>query len=320
MQKITLLLTLMVSAFLSIQAQTYSSETISFETTEGYTAGDINGQGNWITTKGPTGDFILNQTVSDEGTLDGSNTLKLTADPAYGGQTFAVIGALYTYDTPVSNDDAAFSASFYMSEQGFTSMSVLLGLVHFDDPTEAKFRTYFNFGYDGNSDVIVKGTQPGLIDNIDSGFDWQPNTWYTLKIQTAGSAVTFYIDGNELLTRELVSTGPINQLRFAHDNYGGLAYIDNIKTEINPSTLSVTDFDMNAITHFYSKDLDQLVLNSQDDAFTSVAVYNLLGQNVISTPLSKTKETVDFSSLNNGIYVVKLNVGGRTKSIKILKY
>lgn len=321
MKKITLLVSLFLSAFISILGQSYSEETITFEATEGYTIGDINGQYNWVVTQDSNGEFFLNQVISDEGTLDGTFTLKLSKDPAYSGEVSQLFGALYNYDSPVPNAEADFSADFYISSlQDFSAMSLSFGLVHFDEPTEARFRTYFNFAFGGTTDVLVQGPNPGMIVNLDAGgFTWTSETWYNLRIKTEGIVVTYFIDDVEIFTENLVSDGPIDQLRIAHDNYDGFAYVDNIRTEINRS-LSVQDFDMSTVSHFYSKDLDQLVLRSQSDAFSSVSVYNLLGQNVISNKLSHQKETVDFSNLPKGVYVVELNLNERKKSIKVLKH
>jgi hypothetical protein len=51
----------------------------------------------------------------------------------------------------------------------------------------------------------------------------------------------------------------------------------------------------------------------------TISVYNVLGQEVINKALSSTSTSLDVSSLNSGIYVVKTVVDGVTSSTKFIK-
>ena len=104
--------------------------------------------------------------------------------------------------------------------------------------------------------------------------------------------------------------------RCIYDNYDGFAYIDNVKVE---ETLSAAEFNPNTVSHFYNKNRDELVLNSSAVAFSNVSVYNLSGQLVLNQSLINQKETVDFSKVSNGIYLVTLSIGNTAKTIKNLK-
>lgn len=210
----------------------------------------------------------------------------------------------------------SFSADIYLTETSFSSMSLLFGLVHFDTPGEGRYRTYFNLAYNGLSDVLVRGSTPGLIERLGTGFNWQINTWNTIKIVTNGSNVSFYANGTLLISNQLVTDGNVDQIRFTHDNYNGFAYIDNVKIE---STLSTEDFNSSEITHFYDKNNDQLVLNSPNEAFSNISIYNLLGQSVITKTLNNTQESIDFSKLSKGVYLVEVSLGNATQTFKVLK-
>ena len=52
---------------------------------------------------------------------------------------------------------------------------------------------------------------------------------------------------------------------------------------------------------------------------TSVEIYSLLGQRVISNSLSNTIESIDVSALNTGVYLAKINIDGNSKTIKFIK-
>ena len=88
---------------------------------------------------------------------------------------------------------------------------------------------------------------------------------------------------------------------------------------VDTSLLSVDDFDSNTFSHSYNKDTDNLTLESSNSPFSSVEIYNILGQRVLSNSLSQNNETINLSSLKDGIYLTKVFIQGQTKTIKILK-
>lgn len=84
-------------------------------------------------------------------------------------------------------------------------------------------------------------------------------------------------------------------------------------------TLSIDEFNQNTFTHNYSKDLETLTLESSNLAMTNIEIYSILGQNVISKPLSSTREVIDVASLNDGVYLAKVFADGGSKTIKFVK-
>nr|WP_294936870.1 T9SS type A sorting domain-containing protein [uncultured Flavobacterium sp.] len=53
---------------------------------------------------------------------------------------------------------------------------------------------------------------------------------------------------------------------------------------------------------------------------TLVAIYNMLGQEVLSESINATEAHLDMSRLLSGNYIVKVNSGGNTKTIKVVKH
>ena len=84
-------------------------------------------------------------------------------------------------------------------------------------------------------------------------------------------------------------------------------------------SLSVSDFDDNNFTHNYNKVYKTLNLESSNMAMTNVEIFSLLGQSVISRPLSSTSESIDVSSLTDGVYLAKVSINGNSKTIKFVK-
>ena len=234
-----------------------NAQVISFETSEGFTAGTINGQNQWSVTPFEDGTFVENQVITADAFSDGSQSLKIAKEPSVSGQVNAVIGGFYTYAEPISTENATFSADIYINEQGNSSLSLVFALV---DLAANKFRTYINFAYGGVAEVLVKGSTPGMITVASTGFQWSPMTWYNVKIQTIGDTVQFSVDGVQIFEGELPSAGPVSQVRFIHDNYNGFAYIDNFRT--NAEELSTNDFTITSLKHFYNQQNQTLSLNS----------------------------------------------------------
>lgn len=291
-----------------------NAQVISFEESEGYTTGNINAQSNWETTSISNNVFIANQIITDEVSSDGSYSLKLTKEPSLSGQLQAYVGAYYNYPTPISNENAVFSADIYLSEQGTTSFTSLMGLV---DVQNARYRTYIDFFYDGSINVFVAGGTTGM-QQVYTGSHWTINTWFNIKIETTGLNVKFYKDNVEIYEGILLSDGPIEQVRFVHDNYEGFGYIDNFISTGTPISLNKPYVNVD-FTHFYNSNAQTLILETPEETFDNVFIYNTLGQPVISKNLSQNIETIDVAELSKGVYIVKLILGNATQSFKFFK-
>lgn len=83
--------------------------------------------------------------------------------------------------------------------------------------------------------------------------------------------------------------------------------------------LSVDEFNINQFTYRYNKRFKTLNLESSNRGITGVEIYSILGQSVLSKSLSDNSESIDVSSLNDGVYLVKVNMDGNFKTIKFVK-
>lgn len=84
-------------------------------------------------------------------------------------------------------------------------------------------------------------------------------------------------------------------------------------------TLGIGDFEQNTFTHNYNKVSETLNLESSSMAMTNMEVYSLLGQNVMTQPLSSQSESINISSLNDGVYIAKVFIDNNYKTIKFVK-
>lgn len=84
------------------------------------------------------------------------------------------------------------------------------------------------------------------------------------------------------------------------------------------ASLSTGSFDSASFTAYPNPVKDMLNLSYSSD-ITSVEVYNMLGQNVMTKTLNASQGQIDLSNLNAGNYIVKVTADGLVKTIKVVK-
>jgi hypothetical protein len=92
-------------------------------------------------------------------------------------------------------------------------------------------------------------------------------------------------------------------------------FLDNIVVE---GALSTPVQDQKSFS-FYPNPVKDVLHISFADTITQVTVFNLLGQNVLDTPLNTTNATVDVAALPAGTYLVRVRSANVFKTIKIIK-
>jgi len=70
---------------------------------------------------------------------------------------------------------------------------------------------------------------------------------------------------------------------------------------------------------YYINSNHTLILNSPTANLEAIKIYNVLGQKILSKPLSSTHEAVDLSLLSKGIYIINVMIKGAKKSFKIVR-
>ncbi|OZV67164.1 T9SS type A sorting domain-containing protein [Winogradskyella aurantia] len=308
MKKITL-----VFIFLFTLLLCSAQQTISFEASEGYSLGDINTQNGWVTTGTGPGTFITNQVVSDELATDGSFALKIVQETAFPGQANAIVGAFYDYSVPVAQDGSTFSADINITQQDANSSNFLFGLVN---STAGSFIAWFEFDFQGNIFVLVDDGLGTVVRN-DTGVSWAIDTWYNVRMEINGSTINFFLDDTQISTGTVILADDVEQVRFSHDNFGGSAYIDNFRT--NDENLSVDAFEQNSFSFYYEKSTKSLNLESSIAPMKNIEIYSIIGNRVMNMSLSTRFESIDLTSLSDGIYLARISTNDYSKTIKFLK-
>ncbi len=90
--------------------------------------------------------------------------------------------------------------------------------------------------------------------------------------------------------------------------------VDDFK--VTADVLGVNDAVFQGFNYFVAN--NQLNL-SANTSMEKVALYNMLGQQVVSQKLNSNNETVELSGLQSGVYIATISIDGARKSFKIVK-
>ena len=93
----------------------------------------------------------------------------------------------------------------------------------------------------------------------------------------------------------------------------------NIDDMVITATLGVDDFETTSFKHFYNPSTDVLTLKSSNTPIDTIEIFNILGQRALTRELSQSNETINLSSLIDGIYIAQVRFENFTKTIKFLK-
>jgi len=178
---------------------------------------------------------------------------------------------------------------------------------------------YFNCGGgQGGS-----GEVSGAIDctAAEATFTYPENEWFTIgcRYDNDGQTWGMYINGVEQFTGYVYEFGAQEFLGLAGLDFFSVDsnneyYIDDLVTGVDIITLSNQDFEAKGFDAY--KDSNNILHLSANETINNVVIYNMLGQEVFN---AGTVSTIDMSSYANGTYIVKVNVGGTTGSIKIIR-
>ena len=84
------------------------------------------------------------------------------------------------------------------------------------------------------------------------------------------------------------------------------------------ASLSTISFNPENFKAYPNPVKDFLNLSYTQD-ISDVAIFNLLGQQVLARKVNATESKIDMSNLSQGTYLVKLTFNGQVKTIKVVK-
>ena len=85
------------------------------------------------------------------------------------------------------------------------------------------------------------------------------------------------------------------------------------------ATLSTTDFDSSVGFTYYPNPVNNTLTLSAQKEISNVAVFNMLGQQVIRTAPNAVSNDVDMSNLQSGAYFVQVTIGQAVETVRVIK-
>lgn len=290
----------------------YSSaqQTISFEASEGYTLGNINGQNNWTVTETSDGP-LTNQVVTDQYSKSGIYSFKNAHVPQYQDQWFPIFGIEKSFSPALDYHNTTISYDFFAPQQGDSDFEFALYSINQE---EQVFDTVLAVGFE-NRGFIYIFPEPNFGGFVYADKEWQTNQWYNLKVEITESTLKFYLDNELILTKPNTAKVNIDGMNFLHNNYGGDGYYDNIK--INDEVLAVDHFTKEKMNVFPNPVKDLLKISvHHSEKVKSVSLYTMTGQKISEFA---NQDQINLNELKPGVYILNVKTDQSTYSSKIIK-
>jgi hypothetical protein len=135
-------------------------------------------------------------------------------------------------------------------------------------------------------------------------------SWVSLDVAFSTFTAQAPVGGTPSLNREVLK-------EFLIQSNLGDVYIDNIYL-YRAATASADTFNTSNVRLYPNPTSTSLTIEAKD-AIENIAIYNVIGQEVISkNPMSNTM-TLDVSNLQNGLYFVNTTIDGKTATTKFIK-
>ena len=216
---------------------------LSFESSEGFTLGEINGQNGWEAN--PTYTSFIN--IVDNKSTDGSNSLYLENDPNGPVPNGSITGAV---SPSINFDDVTFTVDLFVeSGQNPSEFDVILQSAASGALTS---RVAFLDG-----DILIVDALPAP-QFINAG-TYTPDVWFELKIvhDFINGNIEYSIDDTVIYTGNVVNGTNIDEMLFlsSFDQTG--TYVDNVNFS---TTLDVEDFDESDFEFFINNGLLNFLL------------------------------------------------------------
>ncbi|PHX62307.1 MAG: hypothetical protein CK517_01020 [Flavobacteriales bacterium] len=121
---------------------------------------------------------------------------------------------------------------------------------------------------------------------------------------------------------DFVGFSPANFFQFklgsSSDLRTKIAYFDNIYFSVNAGTLNTNNFNISKVKLYPNPTSNILNLESVG-TIQNIAIFNVLGQEVMNKTTNESLLSLDVSGLNAGIYVIKTVIDGTVSSTKFIK-
>lgn len=171
---------------------------------------------------------------------------------------------------------------------------------------------YFNEG----------GANPGVGTDAASGDTWDfpHDEWFTVQIYFDVDNLTYQmkINGTDAHAAPVAfqTDGTLGAMDLFSASAAHTAYYDNIL--FVDGQLGADDFSTDVFSVYPNPVKDVLNINSAV-AVDAIAVFDVLGKQVLAAQPGAISPSIDMSSLQSGAYLVQVTIGNATKTVKVIK-
>ncbi len=152
----------------------------------------------------------------------------------------------------------------------------------------------------GSYTILLESINPDLT------VGGYPESWTEITITLSGIGTA--VDSRVAFRYFVTNGGPTG----GNSNYIGL---DTLEITQN---LSVSDNNINGFNYFFNPQTQNLTINASE-AFSSISIFNVLGQQVVNKNLSSNNEVINLSAVKSGVYIVNVVSNGQTSTFKLAK-
>ncbi len=238
----------------------------------------------------------------EDGNTDNTTWVRNTGNDFNGDTVNDPVAVIFPQAANVAKDDWLFLPVINGTANATYTFTVLYNA--FNNPAPSANESFELVVLDSPSSAATSQTVLGTFDNITQNgaglTDLVPNA-YTDNVEYTPTS-----DGDFYLAIHATSAAANS----------GILLVFNVSVD---EVLSVSEFESNTFTHSYNKATKELKMNSSNLPLENIEIYNILGQNVNTKGLSKVSETVNIASLNDGVYIAKVSIGGNSKTFKFVK-
>lgn len=148
--------------------------------------------------------------------------------------------------------------------------------------------------------------------------NWELNTYQTFQYNLLESNASIYLPSNLMHNENKL----IAYQTHATTGLGTILTVDSVtfhysNHQQNPNAIAENTAQPYRVLQ--NPVLNQLILNATTYQPTTCRIYSLTGQLMLEKPLTQLNEQINVSFLNTGIYIVQMQSGEATSSLRILK-
>jgi len=298
MKKITLLLGLLFIGVYNSNAQ----QLISFEASEGFSLGEINGQNGWMSNPNYTS-FV---TVVDTQSTNGTSSLFFSSDPNGPVPNNGITG---TGINGFNFGDITFTADIFVeSGPSPSEFNIILQSLSQNALTS---RVVF---FDGSIILVDSIPEPQFV----NAGTFTQDVWFEFKIvhDFIAGTIEYFVDDTLFYSGSVVNgTGIEEMLLFSSFNQTGF-YIDNIN--FTPNNLSSEEFNTISLKAYPNPASEKLFLTSKNNvSINSVKVFDLSGRE--HRVFLNDDNSINVDYLSSGMYVLRVKTANGIQKLKFIK-